>query len=100
MQSTEAELEWEDVLHVVVVANYKEHLHTIREAVDSIAASPLAKTQICIVFAMEEREVGCDEKAETLLAEYRSVLKDMFATFHPDGLPGEVPSKASNMHWA
>jgi len=97
---SEAELEWEDVFHVVVVANYKEHLHTIREAVDSVAMSPLARSQICVVFAMEEREQGCDEKADTLIAEYRPFFRDIFATFHPDGLPGEVPSKASNMHWA
>jgi hypothetical protein len=94
------ELTWDDLMHVVVIANYKEDLHILREATESVAASPLAKTQICLVFAMEEREHGVRQKAETLISEWRGSFKDVFATFHPEGIPGEIAGKASNMHWA
>jgi hypothetical protein len=90
----------EDIYHFVVLASYKEHMHIMREAVDSVAASPLAAGQIIMVFAMEEREKESREKGEAMVSEYRDSFKDIFATFHPKDIPGEVPSKASNMHWA
>jgi len=94
------DMDWDDVYHVVVLANYKEHLHIMREALDSLAASPMAQRRIIMVLACEEREAGASKKADTLIGEYRDKFKHFFATHHPDGMPGEVPSKASNMHWA
>lgn len=88
------------MFHFVVLASYKEHMHIMQEAIQSVAASPLAAQQICLVLAMEEREAESKEKANELVKEFRRKFKHMFATFHPANIPGEVASKASNMHWA
>ena len=57
--------------------------------------------KIIAVLAMEERE-GAEgrRRAELLIAEYRSRLAGIFATYHPWGVPGEVAGKASNENWA
>ena len=48
-------LGWGDVLHFVILPNYKEDPDILREAIDSCAASSIAKRQIGFVLAMEAR---------------------------------------------
>ena len=45
--------------------------------------------QVVVVLAMEAREPGANEKAARLVEKYADKLGEMFATFHPYGLPGE-----------
>mmetsp|Transcript_642 Transcript_642/g.1529 ORF Transcript_642/g.1529 Transcript_642/m.1529 type:complete len:934 (+) Transcript_642:31-2832(+) len=91
---------WKEVVHFVVVPNYKEDLEVLRVAIDSVASSALASTQICLVLAMEEREAGAREKAALLSKEYAGKFKDICPTYHPAGLPNEVPGKSANTRWA
>jgi len=91
---------WEDVYHFVVLPNYKEDTEVMRLAVKSIAASGIAKTQIALVLAMEAREEGVKEKAESILNEFRDEFWMVQATYHPAGLPGETPGKSANTRWA
>ena len=44
----------------------QEELGILREALDTIAESSIAKTQIGVCLAMEAREQGSDEKAKIL----------------------------------
>jgi hypothetical protein len=46
------------------------------------------------------REPNVQEKAEELMEEYRLKFKFVMATYHPPGLPNEMPGKASNTRWA
>mmetsp|Transcript_68422 Transcript_68422/g.164262 ORF Transcript_68422/g.164262 Transcript_68422/m.164262 type:complete len:862 (+) Transcript_68422:110-2695(+) len=91
----------DEVIHWIVVPNYDEDIHVLRGALDSIARSSIAKTQLCILLAMEEREKNCKAKAEQLMIEFE---KEMFllvkASYHPAGLPHDPPGKASNNAWA
>jgi len=91
---------WEDVVHFVVLPNYKEDMEVLRLAIMSVAKSKIAKSQIYLVLAMEARESGSKEKAETLTNEFRSMFKDCWTTFHPPGIAGEMPGKSSNTKWA
>jgi hypothetical protein len=91
---------WEDVLHFVLLPNYKEDIDILREAIDSCAGSSLARDQMGLVLAMEAREPDVVRKADELIAEYRSKFKYVIATYHPPGLPNEMPGKASNTRWA
>lgn len=93
-------LPWESTMHYVVIANYKEDLEILKETMDSLAASSLAKDQMIIVLAMEERENGHEDKASSLIKLYQADFKEMFFTSHPSGLKGEFPGKASNISWA
>ncbi len=92
-------LRWEDVRHVIIIPNYKEPIGILRRTLDSIVAQEVAR-QCIVVLAMEERDPAAREKAELLLREYRGRMGDIFATFHPAGLPGEIAGKSSNEAWA
>ena len=93
-------LNWADVRHIVIIPNYTESAEKLRLCLDSLAECSVSK-KIVAVLAMEERE-GAEgrRRAELLIAEYRSRLAGIFATYHPWGVPGEVAGKASNENWA
>jgi hypothetical protein len=99
-ENIESRPHWKDVVHYVVLPNYKEELKDLRMAMGSVAASAIAKDQICFVLAMEAREVASQTKAEMLLAEFRDKFKFCFATYHPENIPGEAPGKSANTRWA
>jgi hypothetical protein len=90
---------WEWPRHIVIVPNYKESEHELARTIGSLAAQANAR-QLIVVLAMEAREVGARRKATRLLMRFRTRFGDMFATYHPVGLPGETPGKGSNEAWA
>jgi Glycosyl transferase family group 2 len=93
-------LKWADIRHIVVITNYTESADKLRLCLNSIARSDGAH-QVIAVLAMEEREGEAGrEKADLLVSEYQGRMGDIFATFHPWGLPGEVAGKSSNENWA
>lgn len=91
---------WEDILHFVIMPNYKEDPEVLRRAVESIASSAIAAKQVCLVLAMEAREVEAEEKSEQLRRQFDGQFKHFITTYHPEGLPGEMPGKSSNTRWA
>merc|ERR1719433_2504008 len=52
-----------EVVHWVAFPNYQEDLDILAAAIESVAQSSIAKTQICVLLAMEEREVESRGKA-------------------------------------
>ncbi len=90
---------WEWPRHLVIIPNYRESEKGLARTIDSLAAQSVAR-QLVVVLAMEAREPGAHEKAARLVARYPGVFADIFATFHPAGLPGETPGKGSNEAWA
>jgi len=92
-------LAWEDVLHVVVIPNYKEELVVLRQTLDRLAIQSVAK-QMIVVLAMEAGEAQAAMKADTLLGEYAHCFRHMFATLHPRGISGELQVKSANETWA
>mmetsp|Transcript_43665 Transcript_43665/g.79656 ORF Transcript_43665/g.79656 Transcript_43665/m.79656 type:complete len:871 (-) Transcript_43665:104-2716(-) len=88
------------VVHWVVLPNYNEDLKVLSEAIQSIAESSIAKIQICLLLAMEEREHDCHAKADQLLAQFEDSFLYVKACFHPCGLANDPPGKASNNSWA
>ncbi|MBI2767351.1 MAG: hypothetical protein HYX53_15760 [Chloroflexi bacterium] len=91
--------EWSWPRHMVIIPNYKESESGLARTLDSLAAQRNA-AQLVIVMAMEAREDDARPKASRLLMRYRTRFGDMFATYHPAGLPGETPGKGSNEAWA
>jgi len=90
---------WDWARHMVIIPNYKESETGLSRTLDSLAAQANAG-QIVVVMAMEGREPGARAKAARLLMRYRTRFGDMFATYHPAGLPNETPGKGSNEAWA
>lgn len=90
-----------EVMHIVLLPNYKENECMLKETLENLGSAPGAQETLHIVLAMEVREGPSGrEKAERLIAETAHLFADVTATFHPDGLPGEVPGKSSNTQWA
>lgn len=90
---------WDWPRHLVIIPNYKESETGLARALESLAAQSSAQ-QIVVVMAMEAREQGARGKAARLVMRYRSCFGDMFATYHPAGLPGETAGKGANEAWA
>ena len=90
---------WAWPRHMVIIPNYKESEDGLARTLESLANQANAE-QLVIVMAMEEREPGAHAKAATLIMRFRTSFADMFATYHPAGLPNETPGKGSNEAWA
>ena len=49
---------------------------------------------------MEESEDEAEDKAQVLMEKYKDKFLDIFATFHPKGIQGEIRGKGSNVAFA
>lgn len=92
--------EYADASHVVILPNYKEDEQMLLQTLENIAVSPMARSRIRVVLAMEEREGPQGKaKAERLIAKMSHCFADIFASHHPANLPGDVAGKSSNAQW-
>jgi hypothetical protein len=89
------------VLHIVIIPNYKEDEDMLLETLENIGQSPSSVESIRVVLGMEAREGPAGaEKAKRLIEKTGHLFADIFATYHPPGLPGELAGKSSNTQWA
>lgn len=93
-------LEWGEIRHIVLVPNYKEPIHVLRNTLEALAAQQDVNRNIFVVLAMEAQEEGAGEKAQLLEREFAPRLGGVFHTLHPSDLPGEVTGKSANEAWA
>jgi hypothetical protein len=90
-----------DVLHIVILPNFKENERMLLETLQNVGSSPMALDRVRVVLAMEAREgPAAREKAERLIQKTEHLFADIFATYHPANLPGEVAGKSSNTQFA
>jgi len=89
-----------DVLHFVILPNYKEDEDMMWRTLENVARSGLARSSVRVVLAMEAREAGAQAKAERLMERARPYFLDVCASFHPAGLKGELAGKSPNTQWA
>lgn len=88
------------VLHWVVVPLYKEDVGVVSMTLRSIRQNPSARSSVCVLLAMEERDTSARQTAEELKQTFISDFKEVFVTYHPAGLPNDPAGKASNVAWA
>lgn len=97
----EEDPEASEVLHIVILPNFQENEQMLMETLANIALAPMATSRIRVVLGMEAREgPGAREKADRLIQQTQHLFADIFATYHPAGLPGEVAGKSSNTQYA
>lgn len=89
-----------EVIHWVILPQYKEDFDVVSMAIQSVAQGRLAKSSICLCLAMEEREEEAKEKVKQYKAKFSGAFLEIFATYHPANLPNDPPGKASNTAWA
>ena len=90
---------FERINHVAIIPNYTESVDKLRTTVASIASQTFPTKNIFVILAMEKREKNGEEKANTLIKEFKNVFGGIFATYHPD-VVDEVKGKSSNQAFA
>ncbi|KAH9222531.1 hypothetical protein DL95DRAFT_505508 [Leptodontidium sp. 2 PMI_412] len=70
--STSSSSTWdeEEIVHAIILPNYKENMDTLRETLHILASHSLARSSHEIYLAIEQGELGCEVKAATLQKEY------------------------------
>lgn len=90
-----------DYMHIVILPNYMEDEEMMLDTLANIGVSPSSKENIRVVLGMEAREgPRGKDKAERLIKSTGHLFKDIFAAYHPVGLPGEIAGKSPNTQWA
>lgn len=99
--NTECMMDWQDVIHVVMLPTATEDAANIDPAIESIAQSKYPNNKIIILLATEEREnkEKREKKVKFLTKKYAGVFRDFIVTTH-EVSDGEMKCKASNATYA
>ncbi|GKZ67738.1 hypothetical protein AnigIFM50267_002226 [Aspergillus niger] len=89
-----------DIIHAIIVPNYREDVDTLRTTLSVLASHPHARFHYEIYLAMEEKETNAVEKAMKLAATFDAAFRTIQTTFHPSGIDGEITGKGSNVAYA
>ena len=91
-----------ELVHAVIVATWNESRDILEPTIQSIINSEYdVKHKVIFVYAYEERGgAEVEKQAKELVAKYKSHFLDTMAVCHPDGVPGEVIGKGSNITYA
>lgn len=87
-----------NLVHVVVVCQYKEPLEVLAATIDSISTNTKA-TNTIVCMASEERDETAKEKFESLRTSYGHCFRDFLSTYHRLE-SGEIIGKSSNENYA
>lgn len=89
--------DWRKVHHAIIIPTYKEPLHTLEKAINSVAKQTLPAKQISIILATEKREdeKQREEKVSALKKKFGNTFANFFVTVHELAI-GETVGKASN----
>ncbi len=91
--------DWKKVHHVIIITTYKEPLHTLKRALDSIAKQDFPLKQITVVLATEARDEEAPKKAKILKKTFVKKIANFFVTSHKL-TSGETVGKHSNENYA
>ncbi|KAJ4272077.1 hypothetical protein NW762_000787 [Fusarium torreyae] len=90
----------DNVVHAIIIPNYKEELDTLRETLDVLASHSQAHYSYDVYLGMEQREDNAETKALGLIQEFVKKFRSIDFTLHPSDIPGEAAGKGSNIGWA
>ncbi|KAF9770723.1 hypothetical protein IL306_011665 [Fusarium sp. DS 682] len=90
----------DNVVHAIIIPNYKEELDTLRETLDVLSSHPQAHYSYDVYLGMEHRESNAETKALRLIQEFAKRFRSLDFTLHPSDIAGEAAGKGSNIAWA
>mmetsp|Transcript_13845 Transcript_13845/g.28962 ORF Transcript_13845/g.28962 Transcript_13845/m.28962 type:complete len:736 (+) Transcript_13845:87-2294(+) len=88
------------VVHWILYPNYKEDFEVLCSAIESAAQSAIAREQVCVMLAMEERDETAAQVATRMTAKFLDQFREVSVSYHPQDLPNDPPGKASNVAFA
>jgi cellulose synthase/poly-beta-1,6-N-acetylglucosamine synthase-like glycosyltransferase len=90
-----------EVVHAIIVATYKETREVLEPTIQSVLASDYDMKRVILILAYEGRAgEETEERANSLIADYKGAFMDAFAVKHPFGLPDEIIGKGGNINFA
>lgn len=94
-------LKYEHIYHMVILPFYSEDFGTIEKGILSLMQSDIDLKKMIIVLAAEgKRGAEAQLIAKDIEGKYAQSFGHFITTIHPDGLPGEMAGKGSNISWA
>ena len=91
----------ERIVHLVFLPTYKEGKEILQTTLTSLTTGTLSSRQMMIVLCGEEREGKVfTQIADELKQEFSDQFLAFFVTVHPKNIPGDLPGKGSNLHYA
>jgi hypothetical protein len=101
LKATDDFIQFKDIIHVVILATYKEDIEILRSSIGEIFNSDYPKEKIYFVLATEERDKERAEKYSKILQEeYGHKFGRFYSFMHPKDIPGEIIGKGGNITFA
>jgi len=92
---------WQRIKHLVVIPSYKDDVKVIETTFKFLTKITYPLDKLFVVLAMEEAEgLEARRKAEIIENKFKNYFYKFLTTFHPKGIPGEIPGKGSNIAYA
>ncbi|KAK1828728.1 hypothetical protein QBC39DRAFT_288917 [Podospora conica] len=88
------------IRHIVAMTLYKEPMGVLQTTLDSLVQQKDATSRVSVIIGMESRTPDKEAKRNEVYAKYKDKFLRLIVTFHPSGVPGEIPGKCSNMNYA
>lgn len=93
--------EYQNFHHLIFLVLYKEEWGVVETALESIARSVYDPSRFVVVIAGEAKARDNFESIfQKAKAQFGKNFLEIVGTCHPAGLPGEIPGKGSNLHFA
>jgi hypothetical protein len=92
--------DFQTVQHVILLPNRAEPTDLLCATLEKLSKQWRANQSISVILAMEENDPNALDQSQFLVSKFREKFAHLVATFHPAGLQGELPGKASNETWA
>jgi cellulose synthase/poly-beta-1,6-N-acetylglucosamine synthase-like glycosyltransferase len=92
----------DEILHAVIIATYNEAREVVEPTIQSVINAEYdVKNNVIFILAYEQRGgAQVAKQSAELVEKYRPYFRDAFVVEHPDGVPGEVIGKGSNITFA
>lgn len=98
---TERFPDWEKKINVIFLPVYNEGIEVVQATLIALKNSTYPAQKLYVVISGEARKVEHWNTLQHLLQEqFKNCFADLIFYTHPDGLPGEIPGKGSNIHYA
>lgn len=100
-QAFKGDMNWQDILHLIVLPTYQEGLEVLETTCKAIVDSDYPLNKMIIVIGVEERdqENGLSN-ANILKQRFGHLFSAFLITVHPANIIGELAGKGSNETWA
>ncbi|HKU19232.1 MAG TPA: glycosyltransferase family 2 protein [Candidatus Saccharimonadales bacterium] len=91
-----------ELIHAVIIATYNESQEVIEPTIQSLVNADYdVKNHVIFILAYEERGgEKIDVQSRKLIEKYKDKFMYALAVKHPDGVPGEIIGKGSNITYA